>query len=122
MKLVNLPQEIEIQDSNQRNACDFEVLMDISGEVCALISPVEDQILTLNVSMDSKFDSHLCLLSYLFQNHILSLLPAFSGAVVSEMFWERVSKCWTETDEQKRNCKPVSFVLIWKYSEILFLG
>lgn len=95
--------------------------MDVSGEG-ALESPVEDQILTLNVSMDSKSDTCLCLLSYLFQNHILSLLPAFSGAVVGEMFWKRLSKCWIETDEEKRDCRPIRFVLIWKYSENLFLG
>lgn len=51
--MINLPQEIEIQDSNWRNACELEVLMDVSGEGCALISRVEDQILSLGVRTDS---------------------------------------------------------------------
>lgn len=63
--MINLPQESEIQDSNQRNACEVEVLMGVWGEGCALISPVEDQILISNVSMDSKLDSRLCILNYL---------------------------------------------------------
>lgn len=38
--MIDLLQEIEIQDSNERNACEDEVLMDVSGEGCALISLV----------------------------------------------------------------------------------
>ena len=37
IKMINLPQEIKIQDSNQSNMCEAEVLTDVSGEGWRLI-------------------------------------------------------------------------------------
>lgn len=40
IKMINLPQELKIQESNQSNVCEAEVLMNVSGEGWRLIQCV----------------------------------------------------------------------------------